>query len=119
MAQTTQQPIAPRDVLMDKVPPHSTEAEMALLGSMILDNECIGEVIERLDHEAFYHHKHQVVFQGVSSLFAGMKSCDLVTLKDELKKLGKLDEAGGIEGLAQFAGHGEGHCHRVLARATR
>ena len=98
----TKQPVAPRDVLMDKVPPHSTEAEMALLGSMILDNECIGEVIEQLDHEAFYHHTHQTVFTGVASLFAGMKSCDLVTLKDELKKLGKLDEAGGVEGLAQL-----------------
>ncbi len=102
MPQTTQQPVAPRDVLTEKVPPHSTEAEMALLGSMILDNECIGEVIEQLDHEAFYHHAHQVVFTGITSLFSGMKSCDLITLKDELKKIGKLDEAGGVEGLGHL-----------------
>lgn len=102
MSQTTETPVAPRNVLMDKVPPYSTEAEMALLGSMILDNDCIGEVIETLDHEAFYHHTHQVVFQGITVLFSAMKSCDLVTLKDELKKLGKLDEAGGVETLAQL-----------------
>ena len=98
-------PISPAEVLADlgqKGEPHDTEAEMAVLGSMVLNNDLIGEVIDQVEFEAFYHPRHEAIFRAITELYAGMKACDLVTLKNELDRQGKLEKIGGIDYLAQL-----------------
>ena len=48
--------------LVEKVPPQNKEAEVAVLGSMLLDREAIAKAVESLDKEAFYSESHQEIF---------------------------------------------------------
>jgi replicative DNA helicase len=81
--------------LMDKIPPQSVEAEMAVLGSMLLDREAIGQAIEMLDESYFYKDAHRKIYSCILKLYDNNKAIDIVTLTEALKKTGSLDEAGG------------------------
>ncbi|MBI4565910.1 MAG: replicative DNA helicase [Planctomycetes bacterium] len=89
--------VSPGDVLLGRLPPQNLEAEMALLGSMLLDSGAVGEVIEILDADAFYRKSHQFVFEALVDLYLTQRKCDLVTVKAELERRGTLEAAGGIE----------------------
>jgi replicative DNA helicase len=84
----TNAPISPGDVLLGRVPPQSLEAEMAVLGSMMLDPSAVGEVIEQIDAQAFYKKNHQLIFDALVDLYLTQRKCDLVTLKAELERRG-------------------------------
>ncbi len=90
-------PVPVADILSDHVPPHSDEAEMAVLGAMIYDSGIIGEVMENVQPQEFYDGRHQVIFDVIQHLFVGKRQVDAVIVKDELLRLGKLDEVGGAE----------------------
>ncbi|MBI5359065.1 MAG: replicative DNA helicase [Planctomycetes bacterium] len=82
---------------IDKIPPQNLEAETSLLGSLILDNQQIGEVLELVAAESFYKPAHQLIFKLMVDLYDNRKPIDLVILHEELDKKGILDEAGGTE----------------------
>jgi replicative DNA helicase len=84
--------------------PESLEAEAAVLGSMIIDPECISEVVETLGAEAFYRIEHQLIFSALVGLYEKNKSeaIDAVLLRDELKNRKHLDEVGGVEYIAKI-----------------
>jgi replicative DNA helicase len=84
--------------------PESLEAEAAVLGSMIIDNQCIGEVVERLTAESFYRPEHKIIFEAIVSLYEKNRGgvIDGVILRDELKKRETLDEVGGAEYLSRI-----------------
>ncbi|MCK4752632.1 MAG: replicative DNA helicase, partial [Planctomycetes bacterium] len=83
--------------------PESLAAEAAVLGSMVIDPRCIGEVIEHVKSEAFYRVEHQIIFDALVGLYEKNKSegIDGVLLRDELEKRNQLTEAGGVEYLAK------------------
>lgn len=83
--------------------PHSIDAEMALLGCLIIDNESQAEVIETLGEEDFYLEAHKCIVKAMRQIFLGRKPVDLVTLSDELEKKGELERAGGIAYLTEIA----------------
>jgi len=84
--------------------PESLEAEAAVLGSMLLDPECIGLVVQKIRTEAFYRFEHQMMFDAIVALWEKKDSdFDLVLLRDELKKRGQLEEIGGPEYLEKIA----------------
>ncbi|MCK5001133.1 MAG: replicative DNA helicase [Anaerohalosphaera sp.] len=84
--------------------PESFEAEAAVLGSMILDSVCIGQVVQTLNIESFYRPEHQIMFDVLTSLYEDKGgNIDLVLVRDELKKRGKLKEAGGVDYLVKIA----------------
>ncbi len=93
----------PDDPLLDKVPPHSLEAEMATLGSMMLDPEMIGVCAQRLDADCFYRQEHRVVFQTLLDLYDANRPVDLVVVRESLRDAGKLEEIGGVETLVTLA----------------
>lgn len=66
------------------VPPHNLEAEQGVLGSMVLDNASIGEVLEFVDASSFYKAAHREMFQAITALFERGEAVDLVTLREEL-----------------------------------
>ena len=84
--------------------PESLAAEAAVLGSMIIDPECIGQVVEMLRAEAFYRLEHQRIFDALVALYEKNKgtAIDGLLIRDELLKRGQMDEIGGVEYLAKI-----------------
>jgi len=80
---------------IDKVPPQNTDAEMAVLGSMLLDRDTIPQAIEILNEDCFYKDSHRKIYSAVIKLFDDNKGVDLVTVIEELKRTGSLDASGG------------------------
>jgi replicative DNA helicase len=78
-----------------KIPPQSIEAEIAVLGSMLIDEDAIARTIELLDESCFYKDAHKKIFSIVVTLYDKNKAIDLVTVIEALKKQGILDEIGG------------------------
>ena len=91
--------------LIDRLPPHSPEAEQAVLGCILLSpNDCMGECLARLKggSEVFYDLKHQALFDLMAEMFDKREGIDLLTLHERLKDK-KLSEAvGGIAYVAEL-----------------
>ena len=77
-----------------KIPPQNLEAEMAVLGSMLLDEDAISIACELLDKDSFYKDSHKKIFESILSLYNLNKAVDLITLTDELKRGGYLEGVG-------------------------
>ncbi len=89
--------------LIEKVPPQNLEAEIAVLGSMLLDREAIAKAIEQLDKEAFYSEANKKLFESIVKLYDNNEAVDIVTLIEDLKKRNILDEVGGPSYVAELA----------------
>ncbi|MAE64892.1 MAG: replicative DNA helicase [Phycisphaeraceae bacterium] len=90
--------------LFEKLPPQALEAEMALLGSMILDWQVIGDVVQLVrSADDFADPRHGSIFQTLIDLYDQSQSIDLVQLKQRLDDLSLLDQIGGVEFLVEIA----------------
>jgi replicative DNA helicase len=78
-----------------KLPPQSIEAEMSILGGILLENEAINRVLEILVPEDFYRETHRKIMRAMIDLNEHREPCDLITLTSILKKRGELEEVGG------------------------
>ena len=85
----------PQDALMGKIPPHSAEAEMAVLGAMLIDRAAIPKVIEILKLDSFYKESHRTIYKGIIGLFNRGVEVDITTLSEELRRTGELESVGG------------------------
>ncbi|MEI6305644.1 MAG: replicative DNA helicase [Deltaproteobacteria bacterium] len=83
-----------------KLPPQSLEAEMSILGGILIDNDAINRVLEMLGPEDFYRESHRKIFQAMMRLSEQREPSDLITMTDMLRKQGELDEVGGAAYLA-------------------
>jgi len=90
-------------VLSDRVPPQSKEAEISVLGSMIIDREAIYAAAELLTEQDFYSTAHQKIFSGIITLSEKGEPVDLVTLSEELQSSQCLDDVGGRSYLVTLA----------------
>jgi replicative DNA helicase len=86
----------------DRLPPHSIEAEMCVLASMMLDREIVGQCVQIIDRECFYQADHQVIFDVLLKLYELNRPIDSVILFEELAKRQLLEEVGGTEYIAQI-----------------
>ncbi|MBU4345729.1 MAG: replicative DNA helicase [Candidatus Omnitrophica bacterium] len=84
------------DIILEKIPPQNVEAEMAVLGSMLMDETAISIAVESLNADFFYKDNHRKVFTAISDLYSANKAVDLITLADELKRKGVLEGIGGV-----------------------
>jgi replicative DNA helicase len=91
-----------KDISLEKLPPQNLDAEMAVLCSMMIEEEAISQAVESLKEDAFYKQAHRIIFNAIISLYSNNKAVDLITLADELKKKGELEEAGGINYLTSL-----------------
>jgi len=82
--------------------PAPAPAEGAVLGSMILDPVCIGQIVQTLGAEEFYRPEHQIIFECLVSLYDKNSKIDLVLLRDELKRRNKLQAVGGVNYLVEI-----------------
>ncbi len=88
--------------MLNKTPPHSSEAERATLGAMLLERDARTKAADILKAEAFYEDRHREVFSAALQLDNASKPVDLVSLSEELRGRGKLDEVGGTAYLAKL-----------------
>ena len=91
-----------KDPGFDRVPPQALQAEKAVLGSMLLDNEAAGRVLELLDGDAFYKGAHRKILEIMLKLYEVNEPIDLITLAEGLKKNNILDEVGGMYYLTEL-----------------
>lgn len=85
------------------IPSYSIEAEMSVLGSMMLSTKAATEVMEVLTVEHFYRPAHQIMFQAFTKIIGQGKEIDLVTARAMLTEMGKLPDCGGIDFLIEVA----------------
>lgn len=93
-------PAAP--VAFDRKPPYSMEAELSVLGGMLIDPESIAKVIEILDDTMFYREGHRRLFRTMLRLWERGEVLDTVTLSEDLKNTGDYETVGGAAYLAQL-----------------
>lgn len=82
--------------------PWSPDAEQAVLGAMLLDQDAAIRAAELLDHAVFYREAHRRLFRAMVALTEQRVVIDHVTLRDELLRRNELDSAGGVEYLAEL-----------------
>jgi replicative DNA helicase len=87
---------------MDRVPPHDLEAEICVLGSMLLDPEAAGRVAALLKPDDFYRGPHGEVYGVLTEIYDANRAIDVVLLREELGKRGLLDKVGGTAFLTRL-----------------
>jgi len=90
----------PELTTLERLPPQNLDAEMAVLGSMLLEEEALVKAADYLEETSFYTDAHRKIFAALLHLYQANVSVDLVTLTDELKKRNLLEEIGGASYLA-------------------
>ncbi|MCH5163544.1 MAG: replicative DNA helicase [Clostridiales bacterium] len=79
-----------------KIMPQNNEAEQAVLCCVLIDEYVPNEILSNLSPEDFYSHAHQNIFEAMKNVYADNKPIDIVTLVQELEKLGTMEAVGGI-----------------------
>lgn len=87
---------------LGRVPPHDEEAEQAVLGSMMTDKDAVTKAIEVLKPEDFYRDDNKTIYKAMLTIYAKAEPIDIITIKDELTSLGKLDAIGGLQYLVSL-----------------
>ncbi len=86
-----------------RVPPHSVEAEQAVIGGLLLDNRAWEQIADKLVEEDFYRNDHRLLFSAIRQLESRNEPFDAVTLSQCLDNNGHLDQAGGLLYLGRLA----------------
>ncbi len=80
---------------MERIPPHSEEAEKSVLGASMLDKDALYEASEYVKAEDFYNNNNKEIFEAITSLNAAGTPVDMLTVCEELGKRGSLEMVGG------------------------
>ncbi len=86
-----------------RIPPQSIEAEVALIGSILIKQDALYEIVEYINPQVFYDAKHALIYESMLDLFNESSPIDLLTLKDKLQSKKQLDQIGGEVRLAELA----------------
>lgn len=117
--------MATKDIPAGKVPPQNIDAEMSLLGAVLIDEETLADISEHVTAQDFYDKRHGIIFGGMMRLYEKHKPVDLLTLTDELKRKKELEAVGGSAYLTELtnyvptAAHAEAYAELVAQKAVR
>ncbi|MDX2037910.1 MAG: replicative DNA helicase [Isosphaeraceae bacterium] len=89
-------------LLGDRLPPQNLEAEQGVLGSVLMDNDVLHDVIPILKPEHFYRDSHQTIYRAIREVYDQARAIDLITLEEELRRRGDLEKVGGMDALFQI-----------------
>ena len=95
----------PRGSSVDRLPPHSNEAEQGVLGCVLISpNDCMGQCLEKFKSgkDVFYDLRHQTIFDALMTMYDKRDPIDLITIQQRLKDNQLLDQVGGIPYLSQL-----------------
>ena len=87
---------------LGKIPPHDLEAEQAIIGSMLTDRDAVISAIEILKEEDFYREDNKAIYTAILNLYNRAEPIDIITVKSELESMGKFEQVGGLEYLAEL-----------------
>jgi len=85
-----------------KVPPQAVDLEEAVLGAIMLEKDALAAIIDVIRPDAFYKESHQIIYSAITRLFAKTEPIDILTVTNELKFAGELEQAGGPFYIAQL-----------------
>lgn len=108
-----------------KIPPQNLDAEMSLLGAVLIDEEVLADATEFVGVRDFYDKRHGLIFGAMLRLYERHKPVDLLTVTDELKKKDEFDEVGGTAYLTELtnyvptAAHAATYAEMVSQKAVR
>ncbi len=117
--------MADKAVQAGKIPPQNVDAEMSLLGAVLIDEETLADISEHVTPKDFYDKRHAHIYEGMMYLYEKHKPVDLLTLTDELKRKSRLEEVGGSAYLTELtnyvptAAHAEAYAELVQQKAIR
>tara|TARA_R110000868_G_scaffold37424_5_gene132395 strand:+ start:1013 stop:2404 length:1392 start_codon:yes stop_codon:yes gene_type:complete len=86
-----------------KVPPHSVEAEQAVLGGVMLESRAWDQIVDKLREEDFYRHEHRLIFRTIGRLTDQSKPIDVLTVSEALREMHELEQVGGEVYLFELA----------------
>src|SRR5579871_6301020 len=81
---------------IDRIPPHNLEAEMAVIGSVLVDREMLAAVGEIIRPSDFYAHVHEAIFAVLLDLFERGEPLDKIAVSEELRRRSLLERVGGL-----------------------
>lgn len=108
-----------------KIPPQNLDAEMSLLGAVLIDDEVLANVSDRLRPNDFYDNRHEKIYDAMFRLYERHRPVDLLTLSDELSKKDELEGVGGSAYLTELtnyvptAAHAEAYADMIVQKAVR
>ncbi|MCP4665559.1 MAG: replicative DNA helicase [Deltaproteobacteria bacterium] len=85
-----------------KVPPHNLEAEQAILGGILINNDALNQIMDILSPDDFYREAHAALFEGMAKLYNDSEPIDIITLSQALARKELLEKAGGTDYLASL-----------------
>lgn len=112
------------DEQVGRVPPYAEEAEVSILGAMMLAKESITTAVEILKREDFYFDAHREIFDAIIKLYNQNEPADLITVASQLEKRKTLDKVGGSTYLAKLTAsvgaiaNTEDYCRIVKEKST-
>lgn len=117
--------MAKKDATSGRIPPQNLDAEMSLLGAVLINEEVLADVSEHVNASDFYDRRHGIVYGAMMRLYEKHRPVDLLTLTDELKRKNELDDVGGSAFLSELtnyvptAAHAEAYAELVAQKAVR
>ena len=117
--------MADKNVPAGKIPPQNLDAEMSLLGAVLIDEETLADISEHVTPKDFYDKRHGIVYDAMMRLYEKHKPVDLLTLTEELNRKKELETIGGSAYLTELtnyvptAAHAEAYAELVSHKAIR
>lgn len=114
-----------KDTVETKIPPQSIDAEMSLLGAILIDGEVMSDVSDKVKPADFYDKRHSTIFESMLKLYEKHQPVDLLTLTDELKAKKKLKDVGDSTYLGEItnyvptSAHAAAYADLVRTKAIR
>ncbi len=111
----------PQEDAYGHVQPQALDFEEAVLGALMIERDAYSLISEILRPESFYDHRHQLIYEAVRTLNLEQKPVDIITVAEHLRKMGKLEEAGGPFYITQLSGKVASSAHieyhaRIIAQ---
>ncbi|HKP74713.1 MAG TPA: replicative DNA helicase, partial [Longimicrobiaceae bacterium] len=116
-------PPSPPSAFTDRTPPYSAEAEMAVLGGMLIDQDAVVKAVEVVDDSMFHREAHRRLFRSLVRIWQRGDVIDEITVSEDLRKAGDFEAVGGVTFLASLldavptAANIEYHCKIVREKA--
>jgi len=99
---------------LGKIPPQALELEEAVLGALMLEKDALSSVIDILKPESFYKPAHALIYEAIRTLFNDSQPIDLLTVTNQLRKDGTLEEVGGAYAVTALTTKVNSAAHRCF-----
>lgn len=92
----------PKEMIYGKVPPQAKDIEQAVLGGVLTESSAMDRIASLLSPDMFYVTDHQVIFESMTRLYQRNQVIDILMVKEDLTKVGKLEDVGGIHAVVKL-----------------